>query len=66
VARLPDLLRDLERASATVADGGLRIHPDSIRELVERRDRHLDRQLRPVWTVLVLLAAALAVVAAAG
>ncbi|HYC05339.1 MAG TPA: 2-polyprenylphenol 6-hydroxylase [Azospirillaceae bacterium] len=66
VARLPDLLRDAERSAALIANGGLPIHPQSILQLTALQDRRLDRQLRPLWTVVVLLTLALGIVAAAG
>ncbi len=56
--RLPRLIADTERLVGAAAEGGLRLHPDTVRALAgERRpDRGL---LWPLWLVVGLLAAIL-------
>ncbi|WP_114394920.1 2-polyprenylphenol 6-hydroxylase [Oleisolibacter albus] len=61
--RLPTLVRDLEQTAALVAQGGVPIHPASIHDLVQRLLVRTDHQLRPVWAVLILMAAIIAVLA---
>jgi ubiquinone biosynthesis protein len=52
IARLPELARRAERGLATVADGYLRIHPESLRELRGRRGHSSFMG----WIVAALLA----------
>lgn len=52
---LPRLVRDAEALASQVAEGGLRIHPASLREIDTRQRARTAQQLRPVWAVIVLL-----------
>jgi ubiquinone biosynthesis protein len=54
--RLPGLIRDVETATAMIAEGGLRLHPDSLRALGARRNRRGN--LWPLWAAVAALAAA--------
>ncbi|WP_119677398.1 2-polyprenylphenol 6-hydroxylase [Indioceanicola profundi] len=63
MVRLPDLLADAERTVGMVANGGLPIHPASIDEVVKRQQVRTEAQLRPIWAVILLLAAAMVVLA---
>lgn len=60
--RLPQLLRDAETLSAQLAEGGLRLHPDTVRALAATELAQTRESLRPVWwavglaTVLGLVA----------
>jgi ubiquinone biosynthesis protein len=58
VAQLPRLIVGLDRVSTDLAEGGLRVHPDSLRELSDalRRQRHAEW---PLWILLAILIAAL-------
>ena len=50
---LPQLVRNAEELSQMVAEGGVRLHPDTAREIA----REQDRRNRPLWiTVITLLA----------
>jgi len=54
VERLPALLASVERIGATVAEGGLRLHPETVRAL-----RDGDRRnplVTPIWIAVGLLA----------
>jgi ubiquinone biosynthesis protein len=62
LARLPAFLADAERVGAMVADGGLRLHPDTLRALSAGNERRLAARTRPLWAVILLLALALAAV----
>ncbi len=57
--RLPELIRNIETAAAMIGNGGLRLHPDSIRALGGGKPT-----LWPLWTAVAALAAAVAAVAA--
>jgi ubiquinone biosynthesis protein len=55
---LPQLVRNAEELSQMVAEGGVRLHPDTARQIA----REQDRRSRPLWFALIGL---LAVIAAA-
>ena len=57
--RLPQLLRDAENISAMLAEGGMRLHPDSVRHFAEiqvGRMRHVRIAIWIAAGALVLLA----------
>jgi len=59
--RLPQLVRDVERAAGTIVDGGLRLHPETIERIVERGESATHPLAVPLWLgVLSLIAAAMA------
>ncbi|MBV9523910.1 MAG: 2-polyprenylphenol 6-hydroxylase, partial [Alphaproteobacteria bacterium] len=59
--RLPPLVRNLERAAAQFADGGMRLHPDSIALLFRRGEEASHPLALPLWLgILALLAIAIA------
>ncbi|MFZ0695470.1 MAG: 2-polyprenylphenol 6-hydroxylase [Alphaproteobacteria bacterium] len=58
--RLPSLLRDMETATAMIADGGLRLHPESLKQLAAQHARQTPSW--PLW-LAVALAIALSLVA---
>jgi ubiquinone biosynthesis protein len=52
--RIPELARQAETVIAQLADGGLKLHPDTVRALAAGRDG--GRALKwPLWTAVVLL-----------
>lgn len=53
--RLPGLLRDIEAAAAMAANGGLRLHPETLRQLGAGNRRPA---LWPLWLAIGALAAA--------
>ena len=55
---LPQLVKNAEELSQMVAEGGMRLHPDTARQIA----REQDRRNRPLWFALIAL---LAVIAAA-
>jgi ubiquinone biosynthesis protein len=60
--RVPKLVRDLEKSAAELADRGLRLHPESLAELVRRGERASHPLRAPLWIgaiALVLIALAL-------
>lgn len=59
VRRLPDVMRETERAAALLADGGLKLHPDTINALAEERSRRRRLELYPLWVAVAVLALAL-------
>lgn len=59
--RLPELIRNVETATAMIADGGLRLHPESLRALAAGQGRPVP--LWPLWAAVAVLAAAVAAVA---
>ena len=58
--RLPELIADAEKAAASIAGGGLRLHPDTLAALGAGGAR--GPALWPIWTALAILALAVAVV----
>jgi ubiquinone biosynthesis protein len=57
--RLPDLIADAEKAAATIAGGGLRLHPDTLSALGAGAGNR--PALWPIWVALAILAIAVAV-----
>ena len=53
---LPQLAKNAEELSQMVAEGGVRLHPDTAREIA----REQDRRTRPLWLALIGLVAAIA------
>ena len=53
---LPQLVKNAEELSQMVAEGGVRLHPDTAREIA----REQDRRNRPLWIVLMALLAVIA------
>jgi len=59
--RLPQLVRDVERAAGEVVESGLRLHPETIERIVERGEAASHPLALPLWLgVLSLLAIAIA------
>ncbi|HYD32016.1 MAG TPA: 2-polyprenylphenol 6-hydroxylase [Azospirillaceae bacterium] len=58
VRRLPDVLRETERAANQLSNGGLRLHPESVTAIVEGQSRRRRSDLWPVWGAIVVLTAA--------
>jgi ubiquinone biosynthesis protein len=55
--RLPRTLANLERATATLAEGGIRLHPDSLTALQDGRGRRGGRSVSwALWCIAALLA----------
>lgn len=63
--RLPAVVRDAETALATIADGGLRLHPESLRAVLDGWSRRRARALWALWAASAAVAAAVALVALA-
>jgi len=55
--RLPNLLHDIEAAAAQAADGGLRLSPETLRELARQQPR--ASALWPLWLAIAGLAGAI-------
>jgi ubiquinone biosynthesis protein len=54
---LPQLVKNAEELSQMVAEGGVRLHPDTARAIA----REQDRRSRPLWIAALALLAAIAV-----
>ena len=54
--RIPSLLSDAEKALAMLSDGGLRLHPDTVRALAERGRSGNRSWLWALWTAVALIA----------
>ena len=54
---LPQLVKNAEELSQMVAEGGVRLHPDTAREIA----REQDRRNRPLWITVIALLAMIAV-----
>ncbi|MGR0184784.1 MULTISPECIES: 2-polyprenylphenol 6-hydroxylase [Azospirillum] len=55
VRRLPRLVNQAERAAAELADGGLRLHPHSIKHMLDRWvERRISERIA-LWIIVVLL-----------
>ena len=52
--RLPALVRNLDRASEDLAEGGLRLHPESAKALAGQ-NRSAAWHLRALWAALAIL-----------
>jgi ubiquinone biosynthesis protein len=59
VAQLPRLIVGLERVSSDLAEGGLKLHPDSLRELTDALRRQRSAAEWPLWVLIAILVAAL-------
>jgi ubiquinone biosynthesis protein len=59
VEHIPQLLRDSELIAGQLAEGGLRLHPDSVREIAAER----VKRARPVRVALWIAAGALGIIA---
>ena len=53
---LPQLVKNAEELSQMVAEGGVRLHPDTAKEIA----REQDRRSRPLWFALIALLALIA------
>ena len=53
---LPQLVKNAEELSQMVAEGGVRLHPDTAREIA----REQDRRNRPLWAAVIALLAVIA------
>jgi ubiquinone biosynthesis protein len=60
VERLPRLITQLEKSTAMLVDGGFRLHPDTVREIVSPRQRSRVPGWLP-WLMVVALAVAVVV-----
>ena len=58
-AQLPRLIVGLDRVSTDLAEGGLKLHPDSLRELTDALSRQRRAAEWPLWILLAVLIAAL-------
>ncbi len=54
--RIPALLGDAEKALAMLSNGGLRLHPDTVRSLAERGRSGNRSWLWALWTAVALIA----------
>jgi ubiquinone biosynthesis protein len=59
VRQLPLLVHEARRAAARLADGGLKLHPQTLRELAQGDREHRRMELVPLWLALGALALAL-------
>jgi len=56
IRRLPMLVRDAERVAAQIADGGLRLHPHTVRFLLDAWMRRRTSDQFALWAIVALLA----------
>ncbi|MEE9250794.1 MAG: 2-polyprenylphenol 6-hydroxylase [Alphaproteobacteria bacterium] len=56
--RLPRLVANVEKTASMIADGGLKLHPDSVRALAGEK-RNPRGRFSPLWLIVALLAAIL-------
>jgi ubiquinone biosynthesis protein len=56
VRRLPALVREGERVAAQIAEGGLRLHPQTVRFMLSDWERRRKTERFAIWAILVLLA----------
>jgi ubiquinone biosynthesis protein len=59
IAQLPRLIVGLDRVSTDLAEGGLKLHPDSLRELTDALTRQRRAAEWPLWVLLAVMVAAL-------
>jgi ubiquinone biosynthesis protein len=64
VERLPALLRDVERAASLVADGGLKLHPESVQRVADVLQRRRAALVWSVWAATAAVAVLAALLAA--
>ena len=62
VAQLPRLIVGLERMSTDLAEGGLKVHPDSLREVTDALRRQRSAAEWPLWILIAVLLAALLII----
>ena len=55
---LPQLVKNAEELSQMVAEGGMRLHPDTARQIA----REQDRRNRPLWIAFIVLLGVIAAV----
>ncbi len=55
VRRIPALVRDAETVARGMAENGLRLHPDTVKALMDAWDRRLSTERRLLGAVIVLL-----------
>ena len=59
IAQLPRLIVGLDRVSSDLAEGGLKVHPDSLREVTDALRRQRSAAEWPLWILIAILLAAL-------
>ncbi|MBS0276143.1 MAG: 2-polyprenylphenol 6-hydroxylase, partial [Proteobacteria bacterium] len=52
---LPQLLRNAELVSAMLADGGMRLHPDTVRQIAEAQALRTQHVRIAIWIAAVAL-----------
>jgi ubiquinone biosynthesis protein len=60
IRAIPRVLRETEQAAALIGDGGLKLHPDSIKALLDGYVRKRQQQIWPWWLATAALLIALA------
>ncbi|HSZ73885.1 MAG TPA: 2-polyprenylphenol 6-hydroxylase [Rhizomicrobium sp.] len=60
---LPQLLRNVEMVSNMLAEGGLKLHPDTARQIAETEAARTRNMRIAVWVAIVMAAIALTIVA---
>jgi ubiquinone biosynthesis protein len=60
IRAIPRVLRETEQAAALIGDGGLKLHPDSIKALLDGSVRKRQQQIWPWWLATAALLIALA------
>ena len=56
IRRLPRLVNQAERAATQIAEGGLRLHPQSVRHMLDRWVERRRSERIALWITVVLLA----------
>lgn len=56
VRRLPALVREAERVTAEIAEGGVRLHPATVRQMLEGWNRRRTGDRIALWAIVALLA----------
>lgn len=59
VERLPGIVRRADRISREMAEGGVKLHPDTVRALLDRRHRASAVQTWMPWVLIAVLCAVL-------
>jgi ubiquinone biosynthesis protein len=59
VTQLPRLIAGLDRIATDLAEGGIKLHPDSLRALIDALRRQRSAAELPLWLLLAVLVAAL-------
>jgi ubiquinone biosynthesis protein len=60
---LPQLLRNVETVSNMLAEGGLRLHPDTARQIAETQTARTRHVRIAIWIGIAIAAGALAILA---